>query len=174
MFNLRGVVEFFVFDPLDRNVIYAQANGLWRSQDGGTTWALIYPKPSAVKSIKMSSDHSDEDLIAEPNPLGNITATGIDPGDSKTLHVAVADAKKTRFALFVSRDGGRFGRSRGLAGTGQQTLGQSPLTDWHRVLLIAGCISLKRRVIPAFKKIPPPSAGNLQTSPWASRQTADR
>ena len=33
MFNLRGVVQFFVFDPLDRKVIYAQSNGLWRSQD---------------------------------------------------------------------------------------------------------------------------------------------
>src|SRR5437588_5389142 len=107
MFNLRGVVEFFVFDPLDKNVIYAQANGLWRSQDEGSSWALIHPKPSAVKSIKMSSDHSDEDLIAEPNPLGNITAMAIDPSDSKTLHVAVADAKKTSFALFVSRDRGQ-------------------------------------------------------------------
>ncbi len=57
MFNLRGVVEFFVFDPLDRKVIYAQSNGLWRSQDEGETWSLVYPSPSSVKSIKMSSDH---------------------------------------------------------------------------------------------------------------------
>ena len=54
MFNLRGVVEFFVFDPLDRKVIYAQSNGLWRSQDEGETWRLVYPSPSSVKSIKMS------------------------------------------------------------------------------------------------------------------------
>jgi hypothetical protein len=31
MFNLRGVVRFFVFDPLDAKVMYAQATGLWRS-----------------------------------------------------------------------------------------------------------------------------------------------
>jgi len=125
------LLEFFVFDPLDRNVIYAQANGLWRSQDGGTTWALIYPKPSAVKSIKMSSDHSDEDLIADPNPLGNITAMAIDPGDSKTLYVAVADQKKRRSRYFVSGDGGQnWEKQRGLAGAGQQALDQSPLTDW--------------------------------------------
>src|SRR5215471_14348316 len=74
MFNLRGVVQFFVFDPLDKNVIYAQATGLWRSSDSGETWTLVYPKPSAVKSVKMSSDHSDEDIVAEPNPLGSITA----------------------------------------------------------------------------------------------------
>src|SRR5260370_33404106 len=28
MFNLRGVVRFFVFDPLDQKVIYAQSSGL--------------------------------------------------------------------------------------------------------------------------------------------------
>src|SRR3977135_2407069 len=66
MFNLRGVVEFFVFDPEDKNVIYAQATGLWRSSDNGETWNLVYPKPSAVKGIAMNSDHSDEDIIADP------------------------------------------------------------------------------------------------------------
>src|SRR5207249_480212 len=107
MFNLRGVVQFFVFDPLDRKVIYAQSNGLWRSQDEGETWRLIYPSPSSVKSIKMSSDHSDEDLIAEPNPLGNITAMAIDPSDSRTFYVAAGDRKKATSALFVSHDGGQ-------------------------------------------------------------------
>src|SRR3989442_1753495 len=106
MFNLRGVVEFFVFDPLDRKVIYAQSNGLWRSQDEGETWRLIYPSPSSVKSIKMSSDHSDEDLIAEPNPLGSITAMAIDPSDSKTIYVVAGDKKKGLVALFTSRDEG--------------------------------------------------------------------
>src|ERR1700722_17319817 len=55
MFNLRGVAQFFVFDPLDRKVIYAQANGLWRSEDSGDTWQLIYPQPSHLKEINMNS-----------------------------------------------------------------------------------------------------------------------
>src|SRR2546421_8190685 len=33
MFNLRGVVDFFVFDPKDPKTIYAHATGLWRSVD---------------------------------------------------------------------------------------------------------------------------------------------
>jgi hypothetical protein len=37
MFNLRGAVHFFSFDPRLRNVIYAQTNNLWRSQDDGVT-----------------------------------------------------------------------------------------------------------------------------------------
>jgi len=162
MFNLRGVVEFFVFDPLDRNVIYARANGLWRSQDGGSTWALIYPKPSAVKSIKMSSDHSDEDLIADPNPLGNITAMAIDPGDSKTLHVAVADAKKTRFALFVSRDGGQIWEKQGdLPEQASKLWVNHGSPDGHRVLLIAGAHFIEKKSDSGIQKIPLPSAGNL-------------
>ena len=38
MFNLRGVVNFFVFDPLDPKTMYAHATGLWRSTDGGERW----------------------------------------------------------------------------------------------------------------------------------------
>src|ERR1700730_809865 len=108
MFNLRGVVRFFVFDPLDRKVIYAQANSLWRSQDSGETWSLVYPRPSAVKSIKMSSDHSDEDLIAEPDLLGDMTAKAIDPSDSRIFYVVAGDAgRKGTFALFTSPDAGQ-------------------------------------------------------------------
>jgi hypothetical protein len=61
MFNLRGVAEFFVFDPTEKNVIYVKSMGLWRSHDNGDTWKLIYPKPGAVKGVKMNSDHSDDD-----------------------------------------------------------------------------------------------------------------
>src|SRR5580704_15164339 len=43
-FNLRGGVQFFVFEPLDRKVMYAGSNGLWRSQEQGETCSLIYPK----------------------------------------------------------------------------------------------------------------------------------
>jgi len=51
MFNLRGVVRFFVFDPINPKIIYAQATGLWRSADGGETWNLLYPEPSTVKEV---------------------------------------------------------------------------------------------------------------------------
>ncbi|HZI47579.1 MAG TPA: hypothetical protein VFD75_07255, partial [Pyrinomonadaceae bacterium] len=65
MFNLRGVVNFFVFDPKDPNTMYAHATALWRSTNGGENWSLVYPRPGAVKGVKMSSDHSDEIIVAE-------------------------------------------------------------------------------------------------------------
>src|SRR5512138_2284664 len=38
MFNLRGVVSFFVFDPREPDVVYAKTIGLWRTTDAGKTW----------------------------------------------------------------------------------------------------------------------------------------
>jgi len=106
MFNLRGVVEFFVFDPRDKNTIYAEADGLWRSQDNGKTWNLVYPKPASLRGIKMSSDHSDEELIADPNPLGSISAMAIDPENSRVFYVTARNRAKDSYALYTSGDGG--------------------------------------------------------------------
>lgn len=104
MFNLRGVVSFFVFDPMDPKTMYAQATGLWRSSDGGESWKLVYPKPSSVKGVAMNSDHADEDILAEPDPLGMISALAVDPANSKILYAAAGD--KNNSALFISRDFG--------------------------------------------------------------------
>src|ERR1700761_1356072 len=106
MFNLRGVAEFFVFDPRNKNVIYVMSTALWRSEDGGDTWHVIYPKPASIKGVKMNSDHSDEDVLAEPNPLGDISAMAIDPSNSKILYAATGDRKSGPFALNISRDAG--------------------------------------------------------------------
>jgi photosystem II stability/assembly factor-like uncharacterized protein len=105
MFNLRGVVDFFVFDPLDAKTMYAHATALWRSRDAGEHWDLVYPIPSSVKSVKMNSDHADEDILADPDPLGSIAALAVDPADSKVLYAAAGTKENT--ALFVSRDFGK-------------------------------------------------------------------
>ena len=104
MFNLRGVVNFFVFDPRDANTMYAHATGLWRSRDGGETWALVSPSPSTVRGVKMSSDHADETILAPSDPLGSIYAMAIDPADSRLLYVVAG--RKENPELFVSRDSG--------------------------------------------------------------------
>ena len=105
MFNLRGVVDFFVFDPLDAKTMYAHATGLWRSTDGGEQWNLVYPSPSAVKGVKMDSDHADEQILADPDPLNSIQALAIDPANSKVLYAAAGSKESS--ALFISRDYGQ-------------------------------------------------------------------
>ena len=42
--NLGDTVQFFVFDPLDANVIYAGAGGIFRSVDAGGTWKRFFPR----------------------------------------------------------------------------------------------------------------------------------
>jgi len=105
MFNLRGVVDFFVFDPLDPKTMYAHATGLWRSTDGGENWNLVYPSPSAVEGVKLNSDHSDEHILANPDPLKAIAAFAVDPSNSKILYAAAGTKESP--ALFVSRDYGK-------------------------------------------------------------------
>src|ERR1700736_3129313 len=55
MFNLRGTTEFFAFDPKNPQVLYAQAAGLWRSQDGGGRWRPAHPKPSSANDTQTYS-----------------------------------------------------------------------------------------------------------------------
>jgi photosystem II stability/assembly factor-like uncharacterized protein len=105
MFNLRGVVNFFVFDPIDPKTMYAHATALWRSTDGGENWNLVYPSPSAVKGVRMNSDHADEQILAEPDPLKTIAALAIDPANSQVLYAAAGTKESP--ALFVSRDYGK-------------------------------------------------------------------
>lgn len=105
MFNLRGVVNFFVFDPKNPKILYAHATGLWRSEDGGETWNLISPAPSTVEGVKMASDHADEIIIAPSDPVGDIYAMAIDPENSYVLYVAAGTKDKP--ALLVSRDFGK-------------------------------------------------------------------
>jgi len=104
MFNLRGVVQFFAFDPLDPKVMYAYATGLWRSSDSGETWNLVYPSPAHIKKIGMNSDHADENIVADSDPLGAISSMAIDTENSRILYVAAGG--KDHPALFVSRDYG--------------------------------------------------------------------
>src|SRR5579863_7172519 len=86
MFNLRGVVDFFVFDPLDGKTMYAHASGLRRCTHGGKSCNLVYPSPSAVKGVKMNSDHSDEQMLVDPDPLSTIAALAVDPSSSQVLY----------------------------------------------------------------------------------------
>jgi photosystem II stability/assembly factor-like uncharacterized protein len=103
MFNLRGVVRFFVFDPSLPHVIYAENENLWRSRDDGQTWTMLRPPPSDIQAISMASDHSDEQVVSRQDRLGTITALAVDPHDSNHFY-ASAGGKSP--GLFESVDAG--------------------------------------------------------------------
>ncbi len=104
MFNLRSPVRFFAFDPVDAHTIYAGTEALWRSIDDGATWELVWPRPSTVRGVRMSSDHADETIISDDDPVGEIVALAIDPASSHLL--VAASVKDNKPAVFVSKDAG--------------------------------------------------------------------
>src|SRR5260370_41951684 len=64
--NLGEPVRFFVFDPVDANVIYAKALGIFRSADNGETWTRFFPRD--VRGITMRDDHPEGDLHPAVQP----------------------------------------------------------------------------------------------------------
>lgn len=104
MFNLNGPARFFVFDPLRPGTIYTGTSVLWRSDDDGQSWRLVWPRPSTVQGVNMSADHADQTVLARDNALGTIVALAVDPADSKQL--VAATANNGHFALFQSNSRG--------------------------------------------------------------------
>ena len=94
MFNFGGRARFFVFDPVDPNVVYAQASRLLKSSDKGLTWSAFYPKPA----------DDDPSGGARTPARQSVQAFAIDPAQSKTLYAAIRDGRS--LALYVSTDGG--------------------------------------------------------------------
>jgi photosystem II stability/assembly factor-like uncharacterized protein len=155
IFNLRGTVRFFAFDPLQPRVIYAATKALWRSTDDGESWNLVWPKPSTVNGIQMNSDHADETILSDSNPIGDIVALAIDPADS---HILTAAAVKDGVAaLYRSKDeGGNWEKLTALSETPQNIWidPHSPVGD--RDLYIAGKKSVTARQHGAWQIRPAP------------------
>ena len=104
MFNLSSMALFFVFDPVDPNVVYAQATGLYKSEDKGLTWKLFYPNPSDVLCFVSKGDHADEIILTKDSLRRTVLALAIDPAQSKNLYAAIRTEYSV--ALYTSTDGG--------------------------------------------------------------------
>ncbi|MGP8271544.1 MAG: VPS10 domain-containing protein [Terracidiphilus sp.] len=90
MFNLRGVINVFAFDPADPKIIYAGNAALWRSSDSGRTWKMFFPSPARNTVEHQIGDHSDYSLTSDDPayPGGDITAIAIAPGTPEHLYLA--------------------------------------------------------------------------------------
>ena len=91
MFNLRGVISAFAFDPADAKVIYAGNAALWRSNDEGLTWSMVFPNPARNTVEHQINDHSDYSLTTnDPAYPGGeaISAIAIAPGSPEHLYLS--------------------------------------------------------------------------------------
>jgi photosystem II stability/assembly factor-like uncharacterized protein len=107
MFNLRSVVRAFAFHPRDPRVIYAGNAALWRSDDTGKTWRMVWPDPTRNTVEHMRGDHADF-LLTSDDPSYqtgvSIEAIAEDPADSHRIYLAVGRGGS---GLLLSEDRGK-------------------------------------------------------------------
>ncbi len=104
-FNLRTRVDSFAFDPINPKIIYAGASGLFRSDDNGDTWRLIFPDPASGIRERMIGDHADHSFVSSDNwPGGNIQAISIDPDNPEHIWLGI---KSESLKIFFSIDRGK-------------------------------------------------------------------
>lgn len=94
MFNLGTVATAFAFDPNDPSVIYAGASALFRSDDAGTTWKMVFPDPSRNTNAHGWGDHA-ETIYTTDDPFYpggrdvTIHAIGVDQASPARVVVAI-------------------------------------------------------------------------------------
>ncbi len=105
MFNIRGAIRFFVFDPVADGVAYARsATALLRTTDDGATWELVHPAPDNVERIVSLEDHAWQKIITKDGSRELVEALSVDPSDSNTLYASMVCDDRSVFT--VSRDRG--------------------------------------------------------------------
>jgi photosystem II stability/assembly factor-like uncharacterized protein len=95
MFNLGDVVTAYAFDPKDAKVIYAGTGALWRSDDTGKSWRMVWPDPAKNTVEHGRTDHADQAFSSDdptyPSNRGvTIHAIAVDPADSSRVYAAFA------------------------------------------------------------------------------------
>ncbi len=120
MFNLHGMVKFFVFDPLNTNTIYAKSLGLFKSTDRGNTWSLLYPDPTEINGLVSKGDHAEEVIFTKDSTKRDVVALAVDPSDSNILYAAISINNQTSFS--ISKDAGKHWKSDKEIGPGVKTI----------------------------------------------------
>lgn len=88
--NFHANARAFAYDPVNPGVIYAGSNGLYRTDNGGRDWRLLFPAPSAVKGRTFLGDHADEIIVSSDNwPGGHVVAIAVSQTDPKVLFIGI-------------------------------------------------------------------------------------
>jgi hypothetical protein len=110
MFNLRSVVQDFEFDPNNPNTVYASNTGLYRSENRGISWRLVYPDPKNVKAERMVGDHASQGFeTVDGMPDGQIDRVRVDPKNSDHIYLGLTPSFRSGgkgCRILVSKDHG--------------------------------------------------------------------
>ncbi len=115
MFNLWTVPVDFEFDPVNSNTVYTATRGyrysedrgsglsiLYRSEDKGKRWRIIYPDVNKVKvKGKLQSTDLLPSEIVEGAFDGSIDKIEVDPYDNRRIYLGLSPLKP-----FMNRSGG--------------------------------------------------------------------
>lgn len=104
MFNLRSGLVTFAFDPGNPRRIYAGGAALWRSDDSGKTWRMIFPNP-AMKTVEHQNGGGYSLTSNDRNYITGLSIHQI-VVDSNEVHIAFTDPQNGGTTLLASRDGG--------------------------------------------------------------------
>jgi uncharacterized protein (TIGR03437 family) len=103
--NLRSTIGAFAFDPVNPNVIYAGSDGVFRSDDRGRTWRLVFPDPKTAED-RMVGDHADHYFYSTdplwPGEGTQVQVIRVDPDDPKRVYLVMAASGSPR--LYYSLD----------------------------------------------------------------------
>ena len=121
MFNLRSVVNVFAFDPRNSKVIYAGNQALWRSEDSGRTWSMVFPDPKKNTIEHQNGDHADYSLTTGDGsfPAGHtISAIAVEGGGNPRIWLVFGPRRGADASLlYVSSDrGASWSRERNFPG----------------------------------------------------------
>jgi photosystem II stability/assembly factor-like uncharacterized protein len=104
MFSLRGPVSYFVFDPSDPEIIYANSIALFKSNDRGNTWNILYPGAAEINGVVSKGDHAEETVITKDSSRRQVLALAVDPDNSMNLYAAIS--VNNIVSLYLSYDKG--------------------------------------------------------------------
>ncbi|RIH65472.1 hypothetical protein D1164_10150 [Mariniphaga sediminis] len=143
-FNLRGFVNFYVFDPIDPNTVYANSIALFKSTDRGNTWSVLYPPPGEITGVVSKGDHAGETVVTSDSTYRKVYAFAVDPEDSKKLYAVITVDELSGF--FISDNGGEsWSKSTALEGEAKNIYIDPFTPKENRTIYIAGKNFIKVR-----------------------------
>jgi len=109
MFNLRNGLTTFAFDPAKPKRIFAGGAALWRSDNAGRTWRMVFPNPKKGTVEHQNGDHGDYSLTTDDqNYVRGLSISQIvfDPKDPHAVHIAFSNPSTHGSIVLVSKDSG--------------------------------------------------------------------